>query len=99
MGLCKRYWAVAVLIGAIGTAVTALDFDPDNPWFFVGLSLVLLAGTCANTGYVARRTGRLDEEFSAGYRVGERAGRRISRPVVVELDERRNLRRAASDTE
>jgi len=95
MRLCRRYWAVAVVIGNAGVGVTVLDFNPDHPWFFVGLSLILLAGMCFNTGYIVRRTRRLNEEFSAGYRVGERAGRRSSRPVVVNLDERR----AANDTE
>lgn len=86
MDLCKGYWAFGGAMTVAGVAVLAARFDIYSQWFYIGMTLVLLGGTCLNTGYVARRSRTLDEEFAAGYRMGERAGRRVAKPTLVSLD-------------
>lgn len=68
----------AAVVG-VGVGVAATHFEARDPWLLVGLTLVLVGGTVANSGYIAMRARSMDEEFEAGYRVGYRAGRRAPR--------------------
>ena len=71
-------WVLSVLAAVCLGGVTLVDedFDTNNPWFFVGLTIIIVSTIAANATLREYRTRTLNEEFEAGYRVGYRAGRR-----------------------
>ncbi len=72
-----------IVIVVLGLGLIAIDWDPDEPWFFVGLILVVVATILAvGLGLLMSRT-MLEDEFAVGYRVGYRAGRRVPLGVAV----------------
>ena len=89
MQTSKWCWALAAALGIVGATVVAVAFDPTSPWFFLGLTALIAAGSTVNTAWLVRRSRTLDEEFDCGYRVGHRAGRRAGAPQLVHLDDRR----------
>lgn len=78
------HWALSVLaaVGLGGVAIVNQDFDPDNPWFFVGLTVIILTAIASNAVMREARTRTMNDEFDTGYRVGYRAGRRASLTVA-----------------
>jgi hypothetical protein len=81
--LCRWYWRASAALVGVGLGLTATHFRVDDPWLLVGLTMVLIGGTVANSGYIAMRARSMDEEFEAGYRVGYRMGRRAPRLGVA----------------
>jgi len=73
----RVYWSLATLSGAVGVGLVAFRFDPVEPLFYIGLTLMLTAAIVADMGHTVIRARSLDAEFDAGYRVGYRAGRRV----------------------
>lgn len=70
-------WLVLpALLGVGGFTAISLRFDPAEPLFFVGLTLIILADLTVVVLLVGRRRRSLEAEFEAGYRMGFRAGRR-----------------------
>lgn len=97
----RRIWAVAAALFIGGVVSLVLDWDANNPWFFVGLTKILLSGVVANAGLLSFRSHSMDEEFAAGHRIGFRAGRRTpSIGVVSDLTDhagRKRLKAAANE--
>jgi hypothetical protein len=79
---------VLAALGLGGAAIVNQDFDPSNPWFFVGLTIIILTAITANAILRETRTRTLNDEFDTGYRVGYRAGRRASLTVARTSPER-----------
>jgi hypothetical protein len=79
----RVYWSLATLSGGVGAGLIVVHFDPAEPLFYIGLTLMLTAAIVVNTGHVVIRARSLDAEFDAGYRVGYRAGRRVPLTKVL----------------
>jgi hypothetical protein len=83
---------VAGMVGMSGAVTTILNFDPDSPWFGLGLLALGLAAVSGLTAYVVshrtkhhrgvrrRVPGRREEGHSPG------------RPTVVRLKDRQRTR-------
>lgn len=75
-------FAVLALVALSGFGLVDEDFDPNNPWFYIGLVAIIVVTVTANALRREFTTRRLSDEFEAGYRVGYRAGRRTSLTVA-----------------
>ena len=77
-------WAYSVLaivgLGALG--LVDHDFDTNNPFFYLGLTLIVVTAVAAHGVINASRHQSLNDEFETGYRVGYRAGRRAALRAV-----------------
>lgn len=77
-------WLLSVLAALAlgGATIVNHDFDPNSPWFFVGLTIIILTAIASNAVLRETRQRTLNDEFDTGYRVGYRAGRRASLTVA-----------------
>jgi hypothetical protein len=79
-----RWYSIATLaLVASGVALIGTHFDVMNPWFYIGMMLVICSGVSASCGVHVKHARSMDDEFEAGYRIGYKAGRRVPqlRPV------------------
>lgn len=79
----SRLIASSATSGGVGSLLTAAFFNPEEPWFFVGMLLILIGCAGVTCGTVIKRARTMDEEFHAGYSVGYREGRRVPPLEVV----------------
>lgn len=81
-------FAALGLLALTGFGLVDADFDANDPWFFIGLAIIVVAFIAGNAVMREAHTRTLNEEFDAGYRVGYRAGRRtllsIARPGTTD---------------
>jgi hypothetical protein len=80
MNIQRERWAlgIAALLGLAAVGLIRHDFDADDPFFYLGLTLLGIAVIGAHAAMNAHHHYDLTDEFEAGYRVGYRAGRRAS---------------------
>ena len=77
-------FSVLALLALAAFGLIAHEFDPNDPWFFIGLAALVVCTVIGNAVLRESHAHTLSDEFEAGYRVGYRAGRRstlsIARP-------------------
>jgi hypothetical protein len=83
---------VAGMVGMSGAVTTILNFDPDSPWFGLGLLALGLAAVSGLTAYVVSHRTKIIEAFDVGFQAGVRKGIRRGRPTVVRLKDRQRTR-------
>lgn len=76
------------LVGMGGILDTALNFDPRDPWYGVGLLATGAAVACAIGAVLLSHRSRILAAFDVGRKVGYREGRKRSSLAVVERRQR-----------
>lgn len=84
--------AMLVLIGGglgmSGIATTAAEFDPNQPWFYLGLTGISASVMTVLSGVLLSRRTRIVRAFDVGFQAGYAKGRRAGRPRVIPFDRR-----------
>lgn len=89
MQIARSMLITAVLLILAGTALTAREWDAQEPWFYLGLALFVVGSLgLAVTPLVSRRAN-LEHAYEAGWEAGYSRGRRVDKPKVVSMHDAR----------
>jgi hypothetical protein len=82
---CRRTTALVTgLTFLIGVVLISSHFDPNSAWYYLGLTVVVMAGMAGVCWYFAGKRANLDDAFEAGYQAGFYRGERV-KPKVIRL--------------
>lgn len=85
MSITRIFIILSGILGMSGVLITAIEFDPDTPWFSVGLLCISIACLCGVGACLSFHRTRIIAAFDVGFQAGYRKGRRIGTPKVINL--------------
>lgn len=86
---CRRFAALTLAVFLASVVLIAADFDPDSPWYYLGLTLLVISGMGGVCWFFAGKRATLDDAYEIGYQAGFHRGERV-KPKVIRLPTERH---------